>query len=69
MASIRLAERFGCRVCLLNVTGQVHRILQVSQLLPLLSVHENENAALVELGATADEQAALAAVASDVPAS
>ncbi|MEM8932367.1 MAG: STAS domain-containing protein [Acidobacteriota bacterium] len=46
MASMKLAERFGCDVRLLNVTGQVLEILKLSQLLPLLNVYHDEDEAL-----------------------
>ncbi|MCG8458167.1 MAG: STAS domain-containing protein [Holophagales bacterium] len=46
MASIKLATRFGCEVRLVNVKGQVLDILRLSQLLPLLKVHESEHEAI-----------------------
>ncbi|MEM6795801.1 MAG: STAS domain-containing protein [Acidobacteriota bacterium] len=46
MAGVKLAKRFGSEVRLLNVSGQVLRILQLSQLLPLLTVYDDEEQAL-----------------------
>lgn len=46
MASVKLAKRFGCDARLLNLQGQVLRILQLSQLLPLLTVYAEEHEAL-----------------------
>ncbi len=42
VASIKLAERFGSRVQLLHVRGQIRDILELSQILPLLEVHDSE---------------------------
>ena len=50
MASVKLAGRFGCKVRLVNVEGQVRDILRLSQLLPLLDVHDSEDTALVASG-------------------
>ena len=46
MASVKLARRFSCDARLLNVKGQVLQILELSQLLPLLNVYQNEKEAL-----------------------
>lgn len=48
--SHRLAERFGCQVRLLNLHGQVRRVLEMSQLLPLFRVHHDENEAVEAFG-------------------
>ena len=53
MASVKLASRFGCKVRLVNVEGQVRDILRLSQLLPLLDVHESEDVALEAFGISA----------------
>ena len=42
VASIKLAERFRSRVQLLHVQGQIRDILELSQILPLLEVHDSE---------------------------
>lgn len=46
MASVKLARRFECDARLLNVKGQVLQILELSQLLPLLKVYQNEDEAV-----------------------
>lgn len=46
MASVKLARRFECDARLLNVKGQVMQILELSQLLPLLNVYQDEDAAV-----------------------
>lgn len=46
MASIKLARRFSCDARLLNVKGQVLQILELSQLLPLLDVFQDEEEAV-----------------------
>ena len=53
MASVKLAKRFGCDARLLNLQGQVLRILQLSQLLPLLNVYAEEHEALAAFAETA----------------
>lgn len=50
MASIKLARRFGSQVRLVNISGQVRDILHLSQLLPLLDVHESEKEAIEAFG-------------------
>ncbi len=42
VASIKLAERFGSQVRLLHVRGQIRDILELSQILPLLSIYDSE---------------------------
>ncbi len=46
VASIKLAERFGSRVKLLHVRGQIRDILELSQILPLLEIYESEQSAV-----------------------
>ncbi|MEM1206113.1 MAG: STAS domain-containing protein [Acidobacteriota bacterium] len=50
MDSVHLAERFECKVHLLNIVGQVHRVLEISQLLPLLKTFGDEQEALETFG-------------------
>ncbi|MEM7582150.1 MAG: STAS domain-containing protein [Acidobacteriota bacterium] len=52
VASVKMAERFGSRVQLLHVEGQIRDILELSQILPLLEVHDTEDEAIA---AFADE--------------
>ncbi|MEO1086772.1 MAG: STAS domain-containing protein [Acidobacteriota bacterium] len=58
MASVKLARRFGSEVRLINVNGQVLRILQLSQLLPLLTIYDNEAEALKSFADAGGGQAA-----------
>ena len=46
VASSRLAQRFGSQVKLINLEGQVRRIFELSQLLPLMAIYDSEEAAL-----------------------
>ena len=46
VASIKLAKRFDSAVKLLHVRGQIRDILELSQILPLLSVYDSEESAL-----------------------
>ncbi len=46
VASMKLAKRFGSRVKLLHVRGQIRDILELSQILPLLEIYEDEQAAI-----------------------
>ena len=50
MAGVKLGSRFGCEVRLLNVKGQVLRILELSMLLPLLNIHDDEQEAVASFG-------------------
>ncbi len=50
VASIKLARRFGSRVKLLHVRGQIRDILELSQLLPLLEIYESEESAIDAFG-------------------
>ena len=54
VAGIKLAERFESQVKLLHVRGQIRDILELSQILPLLSIYDSEAAAI----AAFDEAAA-----------
>ena len=47
VASIKLAKRFNSRVKLLHVHGQIRDILELSQILPLLSIYDSEESALL----------------------
>lgn len=53
VASLKLAKRFGISVKLLRIGDRVKHVLSISQILPLLDVYEDEEAALQELRATA----------------
>lgn len=46
VASWKLAQRFGSSIRLLRPGDRVRRTLHLSQILPLLDVYEDENAAL-----------------------
>ncbi len=46
VASIKMAERFGSKVKLLHVRGQIRDILELSQILPLLEIYESEPSAI-----------------------
>ena len=46
VASIKLARRFGSKVKLLHVRGQIRDILELSQILPLLEIYESEPSAI-----------------------
>jgi len=48
VASIKLAERFGSGVKLVQIGSKVRHILDLSRILPLLDFHEDEEEALVE---------------------
>jgi anti-sigma B factor antagonist len=43
---LKLAERFGCDLRLVNVHGRVLEILNISQILPLFEVYTDVDAAL-----------------------
>jgi anti-anti-sigma factor len=55
-ASLRLTERFGCDLRLVNVHGRVLEILDLSQILPLFHVYEDEPAAVAAFAETAGQQ-------------
>lgn len=46
VASDRLAKRFGSTMKLVHLTGQIREIFELSQLLPLLTIFDSEEAAL-----------------------
>ncbi|MEM6453800.1 MAG: STAS domain-containing protein [Acidobacteriota bacterium] len=46
VASVRMANRLGSRTKLLHVIGRVRDVLELSQVLPLLDVHDSEQEAL-----------------------
>ena len=54
VASSRLAQRFGSQVKLINLEGQVRRIFELSQLLPLMAIYDSEEAALAAFEETAE---------------
>ena len=60
VASIKLAERFGTSVRLLQVTGRVRDVLEFSQVLPLFHVYEDEDEAVAAFTASVDGAAAAA---------
>lgn len=53
VASIKLAERFGSAVKTLRIGDRVRHVLQISRILPKLSVYEDEHEALKAFGVTA----------------
>jgi anti-sigma B factor antagonist len=46
VASVKLADRFGSTVKLVNLSKQVHNVLDLTQILPMLDVHQTEQEAL-----------------------
>jgi anti-sigma B factor antagonist len=54
MASRKLAQRFGSELRLMNVVGQVHRVLELGQLLPLFRIYADEAEALADFASDAD---------------
>ncbi len=46
VASVKLGERFGSAVKLINLSKQVRSVLDLTRILPLLEVHDNEKEAL-----------------------
>ena len=50
VASSKLAERVASEVKLVNVQDQVRHILELSMVLPMLDVHDNEEQALAAFG-------------------
>jgi len=46
VASVKLGERFGSMVKLINLSKQVRNVLDLTQILPMLEVHESEQDAL-----------------------
>lgn len=55
VAAIQLAPRFGSAVKLLRPRGQVQRVLELSQVLPLVDVFEDESEALAAFGPDSGE--------------
>lgn len=53
VASIKLANRFGSKVKLVNIDTKVRHVLDLSRILPLLDFHESEEKALEEFAAEA----------------
>lgn len=49
VASVKMAKRFGVVVRLLRIGDRVKHVLSISQILPLLEVYEDEDAALRDL--------------------
>ena len=50
VASVKLGERFGSAVKLINLSEQVRSVLDLTRILPLLEVHDNEKEALAAFG-------------------
>ncbi len=46
VASVKLGERFGSAVKLINLSKQVRKVLDLTQILPMLEIHDNEKEAL-----------------------
>lgn len=46
VASIKMAERFGSKVKLINLGDAVRHILELSQILPLIEVYDSEEEAI-----------------------
>lgn len=55
-ASLRLTERFGCDLRLVNVRGRVLEILDLSQILPLFHVYDDEPAAVAAFAEAPGQQ-------------
>jgi anti-sigma B factor antagonist len=51
VAGIKMAGRFGSSVRLLRLGDRVRHVLSISQILPLLDVHENEMEAIASFQA------------------
>jgi len=51
VAGIKLAKRFGSTVKLVNVGQKVRDVFDLTRILPLLDIHENETLALEAFGA------------------
>ena len=50
VASVKLGQRFGSEVKMTNIKGQVREVLDLTQLLPVLSIHNSEDEALAAFG-------------------
>jgi anti-sigma B factor antagonist len=46
VASVKLGERFGSAVKLINLSKQVRNVFDLTQILPMLEVHDSEKEAL-----------------------
>ena len=57
VAGQRLAARFGSSVRLLHVTGRLRQVLELSQVLPVFSVYQDEAEALESFAAEGEEAA------------
>ena len=53
VAGLRVAREMGGEVKILKVGGNVHRILALTQALPLFDVYDDEDAAVAAFGDTA----------------
>jgi anti-sigma B factor antagonist len=54
VAGLRVAREMGGELKILKVGGSVHRILDLTQALPLFDVYDNEDAAIAAFGAGAE---------------
>ena len=50
VAGLRVARELGAELKILKVEGQVHRILDLTQALPLFDVYDDEDAAIAAFG-------------------
>jgi anti-sigma B factor antagonist len=57
VAGLRVARELGAEVKILKASEGVHRILDLTQVLPLFDVHDDEDAAIAAFGAAADSGA------------
>lgn len=57
VAGLRVAREMGGEVKILKVAGNVHRILALTQALPLFDVFEDEDEAIAAFGTGAQEEA------------
>ncbi len=60
VASIRLAQRLGTSVKLLNLIGRVKKVLEIGRVLPLFEVYDDEATALDDFGDLGAEKAPVA---------
>jgi len=52
VAGLRVARGLGAELKILKAPDRVHRILDLTQVLPLFDVHDEEDAAVAAFGAT-----------------
>ena len=52
VAGLRVARELGAELKILKAPEKVHRILDLTQVLPLFDVHEEEDAAVAAFGGT-----------------